>query len=49
MTALAGSLVFFDVNLHDITTNTGLPTRPVFSGWCPRVSRPDFVFEYAFM
>ena len=29
-----------------MTPNSGgLPVQPVFSGWCPRVSRPDFLFE----
>ena len=31
---------------HNATPSSGgLPVQPVFSGWCPRVSRPDFLFE----
>jgi hypothetical protein len=37
------------LQLHNITPNTGMATRPVYSGWCPRVSRPDFIFDYQYM
>lgn len=32
---------------HNVTPpSSGLvPQAPVWSGWCPRVSRPDFIFE----
>ena len=33
--------------LHNITpVGAGSASHPVYSGWCPRVSRPDFMFEY---
>lgn len=36
--------------LHNITpASSAAAARPVYSGWCPRVSRPDFVFQYRFM
>ncbi|KAL4448046.1 hypothetical protein ABPG75_005265 [Micractinium tetrahymenae] len=46
-----GPLIYFDSLLHNVTPpSSGLvPQAPVWSGWCPRVSRPDFIFEYKFM
>ncbi len=37
------------LQLHNITPNTGVASRAVYSGWCPRVSRPDFIFDYQYM
>ncbi|KAI3438424.1 hypothetical protein D9Q98_000855 [Chlorella vulgaris] len=44
-----GSLVYFDAHLHNVTPTGGLLVQPQYSGWCPRVSRPDFLFEYKHM
>ncbi|GAB4823932.1 hypothetical protein N2152v2_010978 [Parachlorella kessleri] len=44
-----GPLIYFDCQLHNITPNTGAASRAVYSGWCPRVSRPDFIFDYQHM
>ncbi|PRW39295.1 Not1 domain-containing [Chlorella sorokiniana] len=46
-----GPLVYFDALLHDVTPSspTGLAAQPMYSGWCPRVSRSDFTFEYKYM
>ena len=37
------------LQLHNIAPNTGAASRAVYSGWCPRVSRPDFIFDYQYM